>query len=166
MSSLHDIPLKTLDGQDTSLGELKGKAVLVVNVASKCGLTPQYAGLEKLHEQYAGRGFSVVGFPCNQFGGQEPGTEEEIATFCSTTYGVTFPLMEKIDVNGPERHPVYEILTQTPAADGGEGDIRWNFEKFVLSPEGEVVARFSPKVTPDDEALVATIEEQLPVKTG
>ena len=166
MSSLHDIPLKTLDGQDTSLGELKGKAVLVVNVASKCGLTPQYAGLEKLHEQYAGRGFSVVGFPCNQFGGQEPGTSEEIATFCSTTYGVTFPLMEKVDVNGPERHPVYEILTQTPAADGGEGDIRWNFEKFVLSPEGEVVARYSPKVQPDDEALVATIEEQLPVKTG
>jgi glutathione peroxidase len=166
MSSLHDIPLKTLDGQDTSLGELKGKAVLVVNVASKCGLTPQYAGLEKLHEQYADRGFSVVGFPCNQFGGQEPGTSEEIATFCSTTYGVTFPLMEKVDVNGPERHPVYEILTQTAAADGGEGDIRWNFEKFVLSPEGEVVARYSPKVQPDDEALVATIEEQLPVKTG
>jgi glutathione peroxidase len=166
MSSLHDIPLKTLDGQETSLGELKGKAVLVVNVASKCGLTPQYAGLEKLHEQYAGRGFSVVGFPCNQFGGQEPGTSEEIASFCSTTYGVTFPLMEKVDVNGPERHPVYEILTKTQAADGGEGDIRWNFEKFVLSPEGDVVARFSPKVQPDDEALVATIEEQLPVKTG
>ena len=162
MSSLHDIPLKTLDGKETSLGELKGKAVLVVNVASKCGLTPQYAGLEKLHEQYAERGFSVVGFPCNQFGGQEPGTSEEIAEFCSTTYGVTFPMMEKVDVNGPERHPVYEILTQTPAADGGEGDIRWNFEKFVLSPEGEVVARYSPKVQPDDAALVATIEEQLP----
>ena len=166
MSSLHDIPLKTLDGQDTSLGELKGKAVLVVNVASKCGLTPQYAGLEKLHEQYAGRGFSVVGFPCNQFGGQEPGTEEEIATFCSTTYGVTFPLMEKIDVNGPDRHPVYEELTKVADAEGKDGDIRWNFEKFVLSPEGEIVARFSPMVTPEDDKLVATIEEQLPVKTG
>jgi glutathione peroxidase len=166
MSSLHDIPLKTLDGQDTSLGELKGKAVLVVNVASKCGLTPQYEGLEKLHEQYAGRGFSVVGFPCNQFGGQEPGTEEEIATFCSTTYGVTFPLMQKIDVNGPERHPVYDELTRVADGEGKDGDIRWNFEKFVLSPEGEVVARFSPVVTPDDEKLVATIEEQLPVKTG
>jgi glutathione peroxidase len=166
MSSLHDIPLKTLDGQDTSLGELKGKAVLVVNVASKCGLTPQYEGLEKLHEQYAGRGFSVVGFPCNQFGGQEPGTEEEIATFCSTTYGVTFPLMQKIDVNGPDRHPVYDELTKVADAEGKDGDIRWNFEKFVLSPDGEVVARFSPMVTPEDEGLVATIEEQLPVKTG
>src|SRR5215217_2584481 len=126
MSSLHDIPLKTLDGKDTSLGELKGKAVLVVNVASKCGLTPQYEGLEKLHEQYAGRGFSVVGFPCNQFGGQEPGTEEEIATFCSTTYGVTFPLMQKIDVNGPERHPVYDELTKVADGEGKDGDIRWN----------------------------------------
>jgi glutathione peroxidase len=166
MSSLHDIPLKTLDGQDTTLGELKGKAVLVVNVASKCGLTPQYEGLEKLHEQYADRGFSVVGFPCNQFGGQEPGTEEEIATFCSTTYGVTFPLMAKIDVNGPDRHPVYDELTKVADAEGTDGDIRWNFEKFVLSPTGEIVARFSPMVKPEDEGLVATIEEQLPVKTG
>ena len=166
MSSVHDIPLKTLDGQDTSLGQLKGKAVLVVNVASKCGLTPQYEGLEKLHEQYADRGFSVVGFPCNQFGGQEPGTSEEIATFCSTSYGVTFPLMEKVDVNGEARHPVYDELTQVADADGHAGDIRWNFEKFVLSPEGEVVARFSPMVKPEDEKLVHTIEEQLPVKTG
>jgi glutathione peroxidase len=166
MSSLQDIPLKTLDGKDTSLGELKGKAVLVVNVASKCGLTPQYEGLEKLHEQYADRGFSVVGFPCNQFGGQEPGTAEEIATFCSTSYGVTFPLMEKIDVNGPDRHPVYDELTKVADAEGKDGDIRWNFEKFVLSPTGEIVARFSPMVTPEDEGLVATIEEQLPVKTG
>ena len=166
MSSLHDIPLKTLDGNDTSLGELKGKAVLVVNVASKCGLTPQYEGLERLHEQYAGRGFSVVGFPCNQIKGQEPGTAEEIAEFCSTTYGVTFPLMEKIDVNGPDRHPVYEQLTQVADAEGHQGDVRWNFEKFVLSPDGEVVARFGPLVTPEDEGLVATIEEQLPVKTG
>lgn len=166
MSALHEIPLKTLDGKDTSLGELKGKAVLVVNVASKCGLTPQYEGLEKLHEEYAGRGFSVVGFPCNQFKGQEPGSAEEIAEFCSTTYGVTFPLYEKIDVNGPDRHPVYEQLTQAADAEGHTGDVRWNFEKFVLSPEGEVVARFGPLVAPEDEGLVATIEEQLPVKTG
>src|SRR6476619_2584570 len=116
MSSLSDIPLKTLDGEDTSLGQLKGKAVLVVNVASKCGLTPQYEGLEKLHEQYADRGFSVVGFPCNQFGGQEPGSAEEIATFCSTTYGVTFPLYEKVEVNGDDKDPLYAELEQT--ADG------------------------------------------------
>jgi glutathione peroxidase len=166
MSSVHDIPLKTLDGQETSLAELKGKAVLVVNVASKCGLTPQYEGLEKLHEQYAGRGFSVIGFPCNQFKGQEPGTAEEIAEFCSTTYGVTFPLMEKVDVNGPDRHPVFEELTKAADPEGHAGDVRWNFEKFVLSPEGEVVARFGPLVQPEDEALVAVIEEQLPVKTG
>jgi glutathione peroxidase len=166
MSALHEIPLKTLTGEDASLADLKGKAVLVVNVASKCGLTPQYEGLEKLHEQYADRGFTVVGFPCNQFGGQEPGTAEEIQEFCSTTYGVTFPLFEKIDVNGEDRHPVYDILTQVADDEGKDGDIRWNFEKFLLSPEGEVVARFSPMVKPEDEKLVAAIESQLPVTTG
>ncbi len=162
MASLSDIPLKTLDGKDASLGDLKGKAVLVVNVASKCGLTPQYEGLEKLHEQYADRGFSVVGFPCNQFKGQEPGTSEEIQEFCSMTYGVTFPLYEKIDVNGENRHPIYEELTKAADPEGATGDIRWNFEKFVLSPEGEVVARFGPLVAPEDANLVKTIEEQLP----
>jgi glutathione peroxidase len=166
MSSLYDIPLKTLKGEETSLGELKGKAVLVVNVASKCGLTPQYEGLEKLHEQYADRGFAVVGFPCNQFGGQEPGSAEEIETFCSMTYGVTFPMMEKVDVNGADRHPVYDVLTQTPDAEGEAGDIKWNFEKFLLSPEGEVVARFRPLVKPEDESLVQAVESQLPVTTG
>jgi len=166
MSSLFDIPLKTLDGKDANLGDLQGKAVLVVNVASKCGLTPQYEGLEKLHEQYADRGFSVVGFPCNQFKGQEPGSADEIMEFCSMTYGVTFPLYEKIDVNGENRHPVYEELTKSADAEGATGDIRWNFEKFLLSPEGEVVARFGPLVAPEDENLVRTIEEQLPVKTG
>lgn len=166
MASLSDIPLKTLDGKDASLGDLKGKAVLVVNVASKCGLTPQYEGLEKLHEQYADRGFSVVGFPCNQFKGQEPGSADEIMEFCSTTYGVTFPLYEKVDVNGDNRHPVYEELTKAADPEGATGDIRWNFEKFVLSPEGEVVARFGPLVAPEDESLVKSIEEQLPVKTG
>ena len=166
MSSLYEIPLKTLDGKDASLGDLKGKAVLVVNVASKCGLTPQYEGLEKLHEQYADRGFSVVGFPCNQFMGQEPGTAEEIQEFCSTTYGVTFPLFEKIDVNGETRHPVYEILTHTADDEGATGDVRWNFEKFLVSPDGEVVARFGPRVAPEDEKLVQAIESQLPVTTG
>ncbi len=166
MSALYEIPLKTLTGDETSLADHKGKAVLVVNVASKCGLTSQYEGLEKLHEQYAGRGFAVVGFPCNQFGGQEPGSAEEIQTFCSMTYGVTFPLYEKLDVNGENRHPVYDVLTKMADAEGADGDIRWNFEKFLLSPEGEVVARFSPVVKPFDETLVAAIESQLPVTTG
>jgi glutathione peroxidase len=166
MSSLYDIPLKSLSGDDTSLADQKGKAVLVVNVASKCGLTPQYEGLEKLHEQYADRGFAVVGFPCNQFGGQEPGSAEEIQEFCSTTYGVTFPLYEKVDVNGENRHPVYDILTAVPDDEGTSGDIRWNFEKFLLSPDGEVVARFSPMVKPEDDKLIAAIESQLPVTTG
>ncbi len=162
MPSLYEIPLKSLSGDEASLADHKGKAVLVVNVASKCGLTPQYAGLEKLHEQYADRGFAVVGFPCNQFGNQEPGSAEEIETFCSTTYGVTFPMYEKVDVNGENRHPVYDILTKAADAEGADGDVRWNFEKFLLSPEGEVVARFSPVVKPEDETLVKAIESQLP----
>jgi glutathione peroxidase len=160
--SLYDIPLKTLSGEEASLAEHKGKALLLVNVASKCGLTPQYEGLEALHERYAGRGFAVLGFPCNQFLGQEPGTNEEIAEFCSSTYGVTFPLFDKIDVNGPERHPLYAELTEQEDAEGAAGDITWNFEKFLVSPEGEVVARFRPQVTPEDPALVGAVEEQLP----
>src|SRR5688500_2887473 len=155
MSSLHDIPLKTLDGQDTSLGELKGKAVLVVNVASKCGLTPQYEGLERLHERYAGRGFSVLGFPCNQFGGQEPGSSEEIAEFCSTTYGVTFPMFAKGDVNGPDRQPLYTELTAAADAEGAAGDVQWNFEKFLISPDGEVAARFRPQTAPESDEVIA-----------
>jgi len=160
--SLYDIPLRSLHGEPTSLAEHKGKALLVVNVASKCGLTPQYTGLEELHEQYAPRGFAVLGFPCNQFGQQEPGTAEEIETFCSTTYGVTFPLFEKIDVNGEERHPLYDELTQTTDADGKAGDIQWNFEKFLISPEGEIVARFRPLVEPAAPELVSAIEQSLP----
>ena len=161
--SIYDRPVKTLQGEDASLGEHKGKALLVVNVASKCGLTPQYTALEELQKKYAERGFSVVGFPCNQFGGQEPGTAEEIATFCSTTYGVTFPLYEKIDVNGQQRHPIYNQLTATPYVDGTEpGDIKWNFEKFLISPEGEIVARFNPTVAPDAPEVVSLIEENLP----
>jgi glutathione peroxidase len=160
--SLYDIPVKTLTGQDSSLGSLAGQTLLVVNVASKCGLTPQYTALEALHARLSGRGFSVVGFPCNQFGGQEPGTASEIAEFCSATYGVTFPMFEKIEVNGPARHPIYAELTAVPDADGAAGDIQWNFEKFVLSPSGSVVARFRPRTEPDSAEVLAAIEENLP----
>ena len=155
-------PIHTLRGDDTSLAAFDGKAILAVNVASKCGLTPQYTGLEELQQSYAGRGFTVVGFPCNQFGGQEPGSADEIETFCSTTYGVTFPMMEKIDVNGDQRHPIYAELTQVADAEGHSGDIRWNFEKFLIGADGSVT-RFSPLVTPQDPALLAAIEAALPV---
>jgi glutathione peroxidase len=158
--TFYDIPLHTLSGDDGSLAPFAGKTALVVNVASKCGLTPQYGGLEELQKKYAERGFSVVGFPCNQFLGQEPGTAEEIQTFCSTTYGVTFPLFEKIDVNGEDRHPLYEELTKAADADGYTGDIRWNFEKFLLAPDGSV-QRFAPQVEPEDPVLVAAIEAAL-----
>jgi len=160
--SVLDIPVRTIDGEQSSLGQYAGKAMLVVNVASKCGLTPQYEGLERLQERYAQQGFTVLGFPCNQFRGQEPGTAEEIKEFCSTTYGVTFPLFEKIEVNGPGRHPVYEELTAVPDAEGKAGDITWNFEKFVIAPDGSIVARFRPQVEPEDPALVAVIESTLP----
>ncbi|MEQ7126965.1 glutathione peroxidase [Actinopolymorpha sp. B11F2] len=160
--SIHDIPLRTLAGDSGSLGDLAGSTLLVVNVASKCGLTPQYSGLERLHQRFADRGFSVVGFPCNQFGGQEPGTHEEIQEFCSTTYGVTFPMFEKLDVNGADRHPVYVELTSTADADGEAGDVQWNFEKFLVDPQGVVVGRFRPRTDPEDAALVAAVEAQLP----
>ena len=155
------MPVKTLPGQDSSLGSQSGKTLLVVNVASKCGLTPQYTALEKLHEQFAPRGFAVVGFPCNQFGGQEPGTAGEIAEFCSATYGVTFPMFEKIEVNGSGRHPIYDVLTAVPDAGGEAGDIQWNFEKFLLGPDGTVLGRFRPRTEPEDPALVAAIEDSL-----
>ncbi|NGN63018.1 glutathione peroxidase [Streptomyces sp. A7024] len=160
--SIYDISLSTLTGDPSSLAPYQGKAVLAVNVASKCGLTPQYAGLERLQERYAERGFTVAGFPCNQFGGQEPGTSDEIATFCSATYGVTFPMFEKLEVNGPDRHPLYQELTQTADADGEAGDIQWNFEKFLIAPSGEVVARIRPRTEPEDPALIAAIEAVLP----
>jgi glutathione peroxidase len=160
--TLYDIPVKTLSGEDSSLGALAGKTLLVVNVASKCGLTPQYAALEALHERLADRGFSVVGFPCNQFMGQEPGTAEEIEEFCSTTYGVTFPMFEKIEVNGEGRHPIYDELTSVPDADGAAGDVQWNFEKFLLGPDGTVLARFRPRTVPDDPEVMAAIEKHLP----
>jgi glutathione peroxidase len=161
--SIYDVPINRLDGTPADLHEYDDKAVLVVNVASKCGLTPQYEALEKLHEELSGQGFTVLGVPCNQFLGQEPGTAEEIASFCSTTYGVTFPLLEKIEVNGDGRHPLYEELTPTPdSGDGHTGDIRWNFEKFLVAPGGEVVARFNPTVTPDAPEVREAIEKVLP----
>jgi glutathione peroxidase len=160
--SLYEIPVHALDGSPADLADYAGKALLVVNVASKCGLTPQYTGLQQLHEQYAARGFEVLGFPCNQFMGQEPGTPEEIAEFCETNYHVTFPLFEKIEVNGGQRHPLYAELTAAADADGEAGDVKWNFEKFLVSPEGKVVGRFRPPVTPEDPALVEAIEAQLP----
>jgi glutathione peroxidase len=160
--AIYDVKVNKLDGSPASLGDYKGKAVLIVNVASFCGLTPQYTGLQKLYEDNAERGFAVLGFPCNQFLEQEPGTADEIQTFCSTNYSVTFPLFEKIEVNGDNRHPLYDELTPVADADGHTGDIRWNFEKFLISPDGEVVARFNPTVTPEDPALVAAVEEQIP----
>jgi glutathione peroxidase len=160
--SIHDVQINRLDGSPADLHDFAGTAVLVVNVASKCGLTPQYTGLERLHETYADRGFSVLGVPCNQFMGQEPGTADEIQEFCSTSYGVTFPLLEKVDVNGDDRHPLYEQLTQVADADGHAGDIRWNFEKFLVGPGGEIVARFAPQTDPEAPEVVAAIESALP----
>jgi glutathione peroxidase len=160
--SLYDIPLRALSGEPTSLADYDKRVLLVVNVASRCGLTPQYTGLERLQERYRDRGFSVLGFPCNQFMGQEPGTAEEIQEFCSTTYGVTFPLFEKIDVNGEARHPLYAALTVTPDARGQAGDIQWNFEKFLISPAGAVIARFRPGTDPQSPEVVSAIETALP----
>ena len=159
MSDLQALPVTTLTGERTTFGEFTGgKAALVVNVASRCGLTPQYAKLEALHEQFAGRAFTVVGFPCNQFMGQEPGTDEEIAQFCSATYGVTFPMSTKIDVNGEGRDPIYSALI----AAGGPADIQWNFEKFLVGPSGDVLARFDPRTEPDAPEVVAAIEQAIP----
>jgi len=160
--ALYDHQINTLNGDPTSLKAYEGKTLLLVNVASACGLTPQYDGLEGLQQQYGQKGFSVIGFPCNQFGEQEPGTPEEIAAFCEKEYHITFPVTEKIDVNGDRRHPIYEELEGTADAEGHAGDIRWNFEKFLVSPAGKVVARFSPLVTPEDPVLVDAIEANLP----
>ncbi|MFF3763715.1 glutathione peroxidase [Streptomyces sp. NPDC001922] len=160
--SLYDIPLRTLAGDPVSLADHKGDVLLIVNVASQCGLTPQYEGLEQLQQRYAGRGFTVLGFPCNQFAGQEPGTAEEIRTFCSTTYGTSFPLFEKTEVNGENRHPLYAELTRAEDASGEAGDIQWNFEKFLVSPAGSVVGRFRPRTEPGSDELVESIEAHLP----
>ncbi|MFJ2234537.1 glutathione peroxidase [Streptomyces sp. NPDC087859] len=155
------VDVDTLQGGAADLSQYAGQAVLVVNVASKCGLTPQYNGLEKLQERYAERGFTVLGVPCNQFLGQEPGSAEEIAEFCSATYGVTFPLTEKVEVNGEGRHALYERLVGFADAEGHTGDIRWNFEKFLIGRDGTVVARFSPQTEPESDELVAAVEAQL-----
>ncbi|MBX7432068.1 glutathione peroxidase [Mycobacterium sp. Y57] len=157
-SALTDIPLTTLDGRPTTLAELADGAALVVNVASKCGLTPQYAALEQLAEDYADRGLTVIGVPCNQFMGQEPGSPQEIATFCSTTYGVTFPLLAKTDVNGADRHPLYAELTRAADDAGEAGDVQWNFEKFLLAADGTVVRRFRPRTAPDAPEVISAID--------
>jgi glutathione peroxidase len=162
LAAMWNAPINTLQGKPTTLAAFQGKALLVVNVASKCGLTPQYEQLEAVAKKYGERGLAVVGFPCNQFGGQEPGSAEEIAEFCSATYGVTFPMMEKVEVNGAGRHPIYQALTPIPDATGHDGDIRWNFEKFVISADGKQVTRFSPKTKPDDPSVIAAIEAALP----
>ncbi|MEV0715600.1 glutathione peroxidase [Asanoa sp. NPDC050611] len=157
-----DTEIGALTGGPADLKQYAGKAVLVVNVASKCGLTPQYEGLQKLYDTFADRGLVVLGVPCNQFMGQEPGSAEEIAEVCSVNYGVTFPLTEKVEVNGDARHPLYTALVDTPDADGHTGDVRWNFEKFLVAPDGTAVARFGPQVTPETPELVATVERHLP----
>jgi glutathione peroxidase len=160
--ALHDIALTMLDDRETTLGELAGRAVLLVNVASKCGLTPQYEGLQRLAEKYGDRGLTVLGVPCNQFAGQEPGSPLEIATFCATTYGVTFPLTAKTDVNGADRHPLFAELTAFADGERYTGDVRWNFEKWLISPDGEILARFAPPTEPEDPTVVAAIEATLP----
>lgn len=159
--SIYDIGVQTIDGHATTLAEHAGKTLLAVNVASKCGLTPQYEGLQRLHDAYAARGFAVLGFPCNQFGGQEPGTADEIQEFCTTNYGVEFPMFAKLDVNGAGRHPLYAELTRVPDGDGEAGDVQWNFEKFVIDPSGTPIARFRPGTDPESAELIAAVEAQL-----
>jgi glutathione peroxidase len=154
--------LTMLDGSDATLDAYEGRALLIVNVASQCGFTRQYAGLEALYERYHERGLTVIGVPSNQFGAQEPGTAEEIAEFCQANFGVTFPLLAKTDVNGPDRHPLFARLTAVADATGKAGDVTWNFEKFLVSPQGEAVGRFRSKVEPEDPELVAAIEAVLP----
>ncbi|MBV2356955.1 glutathione peroxidase [Streptomyces sp. J2-1] len=160
-TSVLDTEIGALTGGSAELGQYAGQAVLVVNVASKCGLTPQYTGLERLQERYGAQGFTVLGVPCNQFAGQEPGSAEEIAEFCSATYGVSFPLTEKVDVNGAGRHPLYERLVGFADGEGHTGDIRWNFEKFLIGRDGQVTARFSPRTEPEDPEIITAIESQL-----
>jgi len=161
-SSIYDLRLADLRGKPLELDQFRDKALLIVNVASKCGFTPQYEALEHLQKQYGERGFSVLGVPCNQFGGQEPGSADEIAEFCSTTYGVTFPMTEKFEVNGEGRHPLYQQLTAKEDAEGKSGDIQWNFEKFLISPEGDIVARYRPLTEPEPDEVIQGIDAALP----
>ncbi|MEV6931482.1 glutathione peroxidase [Dactylosporangium sp. NPDC051485] len=159
--TFYDVEIADLQGKPLDLGQFRGHPVLVVNVASRCGLTPQYADLEALHKEYSDRGFSVLGVPCNQFAGQEPGTSEEIAEFCSTTYGVTFPMTEKVEVNGEGRHSLYDLLTPVADGEGHTGDIRWNFEKFLVGKDGSVAARFGPRTEPKSDEVVKAVEANL-----
>jgi glutathione peroxidase len=161
MTTLHDFSLKSIDGKDTPLSTMEGKAVLVVNVASRCGFTPQYTGLERLYEKYRDRGLVVIGVPCNQFGGQEPGTEQEIKAFCETNYSVTFPLFSKVDVNGGSRHPLYAWLTAASTSPKGPGDVTWNFEKFLVGKDGAVRGRYASNVKPESTELTTAIEAAL-----
>ncbi|HWL76335.1 glutathione peroxidase [Microbacterium sp.] len=160
-TDLRDIPFRTADGGTATLAQYADKVVLIVNVASRCGLTPQYEQLEQLQRDYGDRGFTVIGFPCNQFNGQEPGTIDEILEYCSTTWGVTFPIMDKVDVNGESAIPLYKALKQTPDADGEAGEVGWNFEKFLVTRDGSV-RRFRSRTLPDDPAIVEAIEADLP----
>jgi glutathione peroxidase len=160
--TIYDTDIGALPGGPANLAQYRDKALLIVNVASRCGLTPQYAGLQKLADEYGPRGLVVLGVPSNQFGGQEPGSADEIAEFCESTYGVTFPLTEKVEVNGPHRHPLYQQLTAAPDATGQAGDVQWNFEKFVVGTDGRVAARLRPGVTPDAPELIAAVERALP----
>jgi glutathione peroxidase len=162
MTTLHDFDVKTIDGQTKKLSDFKGQTLLVVNVASRCGLTPHYTGLEELYRRFSARGFAVLGFPCNDFGAQEPGTESEIKEFCQSKYDVTFPLFSKLHVKGPEQAPLYRYLTTQSTVPDGPGDIQWNFAKFLVSPNGQVIARFSPKVEPLAPELVSKLEAALP----
>jgi glutathione peroxidase len=161
-SSLYDIPVKDIDGKDTSLKAYQGKVLLIVNVASKCGLTPQYKALEAVYEKYKDKGFVILAFPCNQFNGQEPGTNEQIKEFCSTKYNVSFPLFDKIEVNGPSRHALYVALAGTDSP--YPGDIKWNFGKFLISRDGKIVKRFEPRTVPDAPEVTAAIEGALAAK--
>jgi glutathione peroxidase len=160
--AIYDTPMHSLQGEPLDLRRFEDKALLIVNVASRCGLTPQYSGLESLQEQYADRGFTVLGVPCNQFGGQEPGSAEEIEAFCSTTYGVSFPMTEKLEVNGSGRHRLYAALTEVADAEGNAGDIQWNFEKFLVAPGGQFIVRFRPTTEPSAPEVAAAIEAALP----
>lgn len=160
--TIHDITVKDIDGKDTSLGTYKGKVLLVVNVASKCGNTPQYKTLETVYQKYKAQDFAVLGFPCNQFGGQEPGTSAEIKQFCSTEYHITFPMFEKLDVNGPKRHPLYTALAGETSP--FPGDIKWNFGKFLVGKDGKILKRFDPRTQPDSPEVIAAIEAALAAK--
>lgn len=157
--NINDITVLDMNDKEVKLSSYNGEVLLIVNVASECGNTPQYSGLEDIYKEYQSQGFEILAFPCNDFGGQEPGTNEEIQTFCSTNYGVTFPLFDKVKILGPDKSPLYQILTDNSVT--GKGDVKWNFEKFLISKEGKIIARFGNKVQPTSEEVISAIESQL-----